>query len=194
LRIAYWVNFITAGEPVDLLSQVHNTKDVKFVVDWMNRTAMETGEKQIKMPINISGEVVWAFYFYLIENGYKTFTLDTSSVNGTQRFVILDEVGSKQLSPQLTGWGYRLAKLDHSGWWVPEHGYVSWLDWMVYAWKRQPPNPVGLTPLYVYFKPLEIPTPTPKVAGISPVDGRTPAAESPEPAHSATYKGPAIHP
>jgi hypothetical protein len=193
---------MTPGEPVDLLSQVHNTKDVKFVVDWMNRVSMETGEKPMHMPISIAGDVVWAFYFYLIENGYKTFTLDTKSVNGSQRFVILDDPSNKELELKLMGWGYRQAKLDHSGWWVPEHGFVSWIDWIVYAWERRPPNPVGLTPLYVYFRPLEVPMPGPPPVVTLPVGGdRTTSSVSfvspggnPDATPHHVFKGPQIHP
>lgn len=166
LRIGYFVNYVTAGEPQDLLSQVHNTKDVKYVVDWMNRTAMETGDKQKGLPITISGDVVWAFYFYLIEYGYKNFTLDTNNLDGRQRFVILDEKVGREFEGKLQGLGYRLTKLDHSGWWVPEHGPVTWLNWVGYAWNRKPPNPVGLTPLYVFYKPLELKTTVPAAVAV----------------------------
>ena len=55
---------------------------------------------------------------------------------------------------------------------VPEHGAVTWWNWVQYAWNRRPPNPVGLTPLFFYFKPLETPSPKPFVAPPAVVDDK----------------------
>ncbi len=175
-RLAYFVTFMTAGEPSDLLSQVHNTKDVQFVVEWMKRTAMETGERTEGLPIAILGTPTWAFYFYLIEGGFKRFILDAGGLNGSQRFVITDEPNEKTVGPKLAGMGYRVAKMNHSGWWVPEHNNVGWLDWVHYALTRKPTGNVGLTPMFVFYKPLETP------AAVAPLPERPNLAnKKPEP-------------
>ncbi len=156
-RIAYLVTFLKAGEPTDLLSQVHNTKDVNFVMDWMKRISFETGDRTEGISLAIVGQPVWAFYFHLIDGGYKKFVLDAKSIDGTQRFAIVDEKTKAEIDDKMQAWGYRLTKLNHSGWWVPEHGTVTWADWFAYAWSRRPATPTGITPMFVYFKPLEVP-------------------------------------
>ena len=152
-RIAYLTTFVTAGTPNDLLSQVHNTKDVKFVVDWIERVSYETGERPEGIPFAVVGTPVWAFYFHFIERGFKRFVLDTNGLDGTQRFVVLDENAKKEKGEWLEQNGYKMAKFVHSGWWVPEHGKMTWAGWLSYAITHRPPTPVGTTSMWVYYKP-----------------------------------------
>jgi len=154
LRLNYYVNHVAGGEPGEMLSQVHNHKDVKFVVDWMNRTALETGERPEQLPIAIFGSTHWAFYFYLIENGYKRFTFNLNDLNGAHRFVITDEQSNKDIDEKLKGKRYFLTKLNHNGWWSPET-LKSWKDWIQYAWSHKRPGIATTTPLFVYYKPRE---------------------------------------
>lgn len=151
-RIGYITTYITAGTPNDLLSQVHNTKDVKFVVDWIERVSYETGDRPEGISFAVVGTPVWAFYFHFIERGFKRFVLDTKSLDGTQRFVVLDENAKKEKGEWLEQSGYRVAKFVHSGWWVPEHGNMTWGSWLSYAISHRPPTTTGTTSMWVYYK------------------------------------------
>ncbi len=151
-RIGYIATFITAGTPNDLLSQVHNTKDVKFVVDWIERVSYETGDRPEGISFAVVGTPVWAFYFHFIERGFKKFVLDTKSLDGSQRFVVLDENAKKEKGDSLEKMGYRVAKFTHSGWWVPEHGKMTWSNWLSYATSHRPPTTTGTTSMWVYSK------------------------------------------
>jgi uncharacterized protein (TIGR03663 family) len=152
-RIAYLTTFVTAGTPNDLFSQVHNTKDVKFVMDWIERVSYETGERPEGISFAVVGAPVWAFYFHFIERGFKRFALDTKSLDGTQRFVVLDEPAKKEKGDWLEQNGYKVAKFIHSGWWVPEHGKMTWGGWLSYAVTHRPPTTTGTTFMWVYHKP-----------------------------------------
>lgn len=160
LRLNYLVTFLRAGEPTDLLSQVHNSRDVRFVMSWIHRVSMETGEKPVSIPIAFVGQPVWAFYFHLIEGGYKKFVLSEEQLDGSHRFAVVDEATHKRVREKMEKLGYTVTKLDHSGWWVPEDDRVGWGDWLSYAWSRQPSTATGITPMFVYhraFVPGKIP-------------------------------------
>lgn len=151
-RIAYITTYVTAGTPNDLFSQVHNTKDVRFIVDWIERVSYETGDRPEGISFAVVGTPVWAFYFHFIERGFKRFVLDTKSLDGTQRFVVLDEAAKKEKGEWLEQKGYKMSKFVHSGWWVPEHGKMSWESWLSYATSHRAPTSTGNTTMFVYYK------------------------------------------
>lgn len=151
-RIAVWVTHITDGEPRDILSQVHNSRDVQQVIEWIKRTSYETGEKD-KIPIATIGETTWAFYFYLLADEFHNFKFDKGALDGKERFVIGDEGNFKELEKPLTEKGYRVSKLILNGWYTPEDFNPTWVDWITYAWRRSATN-IGTRPMFVFYKPL----------------------------------------
>ncbi len=152
VRLTYLVNFVKAGEPSDLLSQVHNHRDVKSVLEWMKRDAFEHGDKG-EMPIALLGGVTWAFYFHLLEGGYKRYVLAAPSLTGKERFILTDDKLEKPVVDKLMAAGYAERKYTHAGWWVPEHNTLTWADWLDYAIYRRPKGSPGTTPLVVYYHP-----------------------------------------
>jgi hypothetical protein len=153
LRLAILVNHIDDGEPHELFSQVHNHRDVKFVMNWIHETSLKTGEKHENIPFALVGEPTWAFYFYLLEGGYKKFKLDPNALDGTERFIISDERILAQRDQELIQKGYKKTQLIHSGWWVPQDSKMEWLDWLNYMWTHYTTK-TGTRPLIVYYKPL----------------------------------------
>ncbi len=173
-RLAYFVSHVTAGKPTDLLSQVHNSEDVNRVLNWMQREAFESGEKNEGLTIALAGNVTWAFYFKFIEFGFKKFVLDAKQVTGNERFIVSDEENSKALSAKLEPLGYQKIQYTHSGWWVPEHSKVGWGDWVEYALFRKPTGAVGTTKMFVFHKPAVHPTLAPVPAsspGVTTITG-----------------------
>ena len=150
-RIAIWVNHITDGEPSDVLSQVHNSRDVTEVLDWMKRTSYQTGEKPDKMGVAVLGETTWAFYFYLLAGGYHNFKFDQASLNGQEMFVVADEGLFKTMEEPMKGKGYRVSKLVLNGWYTPEDFNPTWVHWFQYAWNRRAIN-TGTRPMFVFYR------------------------------------------
>lgn len=152
-RIAVWTTHITDGEPRDVLSQVHNSRDVQRVLEWITRVSYETGEKPDRISVAAIGETTWAFYFYLLSAGFHNFKFDQNTLDGSERFVIGDESNFKALEKPLAEKGYKLSKLFLNGWYTPEDSNPTWVDWASYAWNRNGIN-IGTRPMFVFYKPL----------------------------------------
>ena len=150
-RLAVYINHVTDGQPTDALSQVHNHRDVKKVVDWMLEEAYRSGGKPESLQYALLGEPTWAFYFYVLNLNMRNHKLSADAMDGKERFVIGDEDVVKPLSEGLIGKGYRRVELLHNGWYVPSDTKMSWGDWLYYFWRRQNPN-VGTRKLIVFFK------------------------------------------
>lgn len=159
-RLSYVVAYAKAGEPSDLLSQVHNHKDVDKVLSWIQREAFESGEKNEGISLALFGGVTWAFYFRLIEFKFKKFILEPKYLTGKERFILCDETNAKQLSDRLLKEGFEKRQYTHAGWWVPEHGKVTLGDWIQYALFRTPPFAPGTSQLYVFHKPWSAASPS----------------------------------
>lgn len=156
IRLAHRVNFVTESTPGDLLSQIHNTKDVLRVVDWMNRAAIENHELPRETRVGLIGEPTWGFYFYFIKYGFRNYVGTYENLKGDERFVIIGEDQLLKREAEMVAKNYQVTKLHSRGWWVPEHHKVSWGDWIAYAWTRQPrKEQIALTPMYVFYKPKE---------------------------------------
>ncbi len=148
---SYVVNFVTAGKPCDLLSQVHNSRDVNQVVNWMNEEAVRRGNHE-NLSVALLGEPTWAFYFHFIVNGYKNFKLDKKNMDGKEVFVIADRKERDALAADLQSKGYQESEQTHAGWWVPEHVQATWRDFGNYAWTHCGRNP-GTSSFFVFYHP-----------------------------------------
>jgi uncharacterized protein (TIGR03663 family) len=152
-HLSYTVMRTTAGEARDLLSQVHNSRDVTETMKWIEKVGAEKNLTPATIPLAVVGKPVWAFYFYLISGSYMNFKITTNDLNGSQLFVILGNDEHKSHGPKLVEQGYQLKNLSNEGWWVPEYTTMGWVDWMKYALLRKPPDgTTGGTPMYVYYK------------------------------------------
>ncbi len=153
-RLAYFVSYVTAGEPMDLLSQMHTHRNVKDVVDWIHRYSVETGQQPNKMRIGLFGKIpTWSFVFYLVSGRYQNVVFEPSEINGTESFILTNDELSKQLGPSLRKRGYQVTELINAGAWVPEKTPMSWGKWFDYAIHRVADGRYMGEPLFVYHRP-----------------------------------------
>jgi len=153
-RLAYFVSFVTAGEPVDMLSQVHTHRNVKDVVEWINRYSTETGQPPLKMRLALLGKTpTWSFLFYLVTARYQNVVFEANEIKGNESFIITDDENSRQLGPSLRKRGYAVSELISTGVWVPEKTGMTFGQWVDYALHRVADGRYSGEALFVYYRP-----------------------------------------
>ncbi len=153
MRLAYFVSYVTAGEPVDLLSQVHTHRNVKDVMEWLHRYSIETGQQPNKIRVGLFGKMpTWSFLFYLVSGRYQNVVFEPNEINGKESFLIMNDDFSKQLGTTLRKRGYEVTELINAGTWVPEKN-LSWSKWVDYAIHRVASGSYTGEALYVYHRP-----------------------------------------
>ncbi len=154
IRLAYFVNFITAGEPVDLLTQMHTHRNVKDVMEWIHRSSVEAGLQPNKFRVGLFGGMpTWSFLFYLITQRYQDVVFEPTELSGKERFIIANNEISKRIGPGLRKKGYLVTELINAGAWLPQNSAMTFTKWVSYALNRVADGNYVGEPMFVYHLP-----------------------------------------
>ncbi len=153
-RLAYYLSFVTAGEPFDLLSEAQTHRNVKEVVEWIKRYSIEKGLPNRSIRIGLLGKVpTWSYLFYLVTDRFQNVVLTPNELNGSESFVIANEENARKVGPALSKKGYRISELTNRSTWVAERTAMNFAQWFDFSETRVSDGQYTGEPMFVYYRP-----------------------------------------
>jgi uncharacterized protein (TIGR03663 family) len=149
---SFLVNARHAVDPRELIVSTQSSADVKRVADRVVALAArvrKTGREPILGVDAADGATFpWAWYFREEPVSYLDYRTQPPPANADA--LILTEASATRLAPTLAGYDAR--RFRFRVWWVRDYGAQSpgaWTRWML---SREPWNPTGGMPAYVYLR------------------------------------------
>jgi uncharacterized protein (TIGR03663 family) len=147
---SYLVNARHSSDPREFLVSTQTSTDVSDEARRVLALAERRGGR-LKVTIDAAEGATfpWAWYFRHLDVGY----LDLSAA-GTppveSDVIVLTQASMTRLAPTLTGYDGR--KIRFRVWWVRDYGGMSPARWARWFWSREPWNPTGGMPEWVYVR------------------------------------------
>jgi uncharacterized protein (TIGR03663 family) len=148
---SFQANALHSADPRELLVSTQSSQQVLGVRDEVRATARRYGD-DFSMTIDSADGATfpWAWYFRDLPGvGY----VDESRAAGVPQgdVLLLTEVSRTRLRPLLQGYDGR--RFDFRIWWVKDYaGAFSAGNWVRWATRREPWNPTGGLPEWIYVK------------------------------------------
>jgi uncharacterized protein (TIGR03663 family) len=148
LYASWLVNVTHRADPRELLVATQSSEDVKVVADEVLALAQRRPALRVTIDSAEGATFPWAWYFRKLNVGY----LDLTTVDEPPRtdVLILTQGSQVRLAPKLTGFDGR--RFRFRVWWVRDYGAQSPIDWLRWFVLREPWNPTGGMPEWVYVR------------------------------------------
>ena len=145
---SFLVNAVNRADPRELLVSTQSAEEVKDVADQVVARA-ERGPTTITVDASEGATFPWAWYFRDLGASYVE--LGQSGTPPDSDVLILTQAARDRLQSQLTG--YESLEFPFRVWWVRDGSAMSPAAWWRWFTKREPWNPTGGMPLWLYEKP-----------------------------------------
>ena len=149
---SWWANAENGADPRELLVTTQSSEEVKVVRDEVEavaaRAEREGRDARVLVDSAEGATFPWAWYFRDLDAGYLD--LSEGTLPGDSDVVILTDGSRERLRGQLAG--YEGRRFPFRVWWVRDYGEMSpraWWDWFA---QREPWNPTGGMPEWLYVR------------------------------------------
>jgi uncharacterized protein (TIGR03663 family) len=145
---SFLVNAEHGADPRELLVSTQSSTDVKQVAGEVLGLAQRRPTLKVTIDSAEGATFPWAWYFRHLDVGY----LDLSSTGEVPQtdVLILTQASRNRLAPTLTGFDGR--QFRFRVWWVRDYGAQSPAAWWRWLTTREPWNPTGGMPEWVYVR------------------------------------------
>jgi uncharacterized protein (TIGR03663 family) len=150
---ASWqANVENGADPREFLVATQSAEDVKGVRDEVRgvaaRAQREGRDAHILIDSAQGATFPWAWYFRDLDAGYLDLT--TAGIPSDTDVAILTEGSRNRLEDQLAG--YEGRRFQFRVWWVRDYGEMSLGGWWRWFTRREPWNPTGGLPEWLYVR------------------------------------------
>jgi uncharacterized protein (TIGR03663 family) len=138
------------GDPREFLVSAQSSEQTKRIADDLVARA-ERSDRPYRITIDAAEGATypWAWYLRDLDVNYQD--LSTTGTPPPSDALILTQTSHGRLAPVLTG--YQTREFPFRVWWVPEYGEASLGDWARWFTDREPWNPTGGMPEWLYLAP-----------------------------------------
>ncbi len=144
------VNAVHPADPREFLVSTQSSTDVADQAREIAALAKRRhGDLKITIDAAEGATFPWAWYFRDLDVGY----LDMSTTGAPpvdSDVIVLTQASNTRLQPTLTGYDGR--EIHFRVWWVRDYGAMSAGNWWRWLSKREPWNPTGGMPEWVYVR------------------------------------------
>jgi uncharacterized protein (TIGR03663 family) len=149
---SWWANVENGADPREFLVATQSSEQVKGVRDEVvavaERARRQGREARILVDSAQGATFPWAWYFRDLDAGYLDLT--SADLPSDTDVAILTEGSRARLARELAGYDGR--RFPFRVWWVRDYGAMSirgWWDWFT---RREPWNPTGELPEWLYVR------------------------------------------
>jgi uncharacterized protein (TIGR03663 family) len=149
---SWWANAENGADPREFLVATQSAEAVKGVRDEVvaiaERARRQGREARILVDSAQGATFPWAWYFRDLDAGYLDLT--SGNIPSDTDVAIVTEGSRARLAGELAGYDGR--RFPFRVWWVRDYGAMSvggWWDWFV---RREPWNPTGGLPEWLYVR------------------------------------------
>jgi uncharacterized protein (TIGR03663 family) len=136
------------ADPREFLVSTQSSEQVKRVADQVEAMARRNPKLTITVDAAEGATFPWAWYFRDLNAGYLD--LNTAEAPPDSDVLIMTEASQQRLAPQLAGYTGR--RFPFRVWWVREYDEQSAGNWLRWFAEREPWNPTGGMPEYLYVR------------------------------------------
>jgi uncharacterized protein (TIGR03663 family) len=149
---SFWVNAEHGADPREFLVSTQSSNQVLGVRDQVRavaaRAQREGRDVHILVDAAEGATFPWAWYFRDLPVGYLD--LSRADLPSDTDVAIVTESGRRRVRAQLAGYDSR--RFPFRVWWVREYGAMSVDNWWRWFTRREPWNPTGGLPEWLYVR------------------------------------------
>jgi hypothetical protein len=149
---SFWVNAEHGADPREFLVSTQSSNQVRGVRDEVRgivaRARREGRDVHILVDAAEGATFPWAWYFRDLPVGYLD--LSQAALPSDTDVVVLTQSGRERVRRQLAG--YEGRRFPFRVWWVRDYGAMSPAKWWRWFTRRQPWNPTGGLPEWLYVR------------------------------------------
>jgi len=145
---SWWVNAEHRADPVEFLVSTQSSEDVPRVVRDVRALAKRRPELKVSIDASEGATFPWAWYFRDLDADYPE--LAAASVAPQSDVLVMTQASRDRLQVALPG--YRQRELRFRVWWVREYDEMSVGNWWRWYTRREPWNPTGGMPEWVFVR------------------------------------------
>jgi uncharacterized protein (TIGR03663 family) len=144
---SYLVNAVHRTDPRELLVSTQTSEEVKRVADEVVARA-DSQPTSITVDSSEGATYPWAWYFRHLPVGYLELGAGSTAPAPDSDVLILTAAARDRLAAQLTG--YEAREFPFRVWWLRDYDAMSLSAWWRWFTKREPWNPTGGMPEWLY--------------------------------------------
>jgi uncharacterized protein (TIGR03663 family) len=149
---SFWVNAEHGADPREFLVSTQSSNQVRGVRDQVRgivaRAQREGRDVHILVDAAEGATFPWAWYFRDLPVGYLD--LSQAALPSDTDVVVLTQSGRERVRRQLAG--YEGRRFPFRVWWVRDYGAMSPANWWRWFTRREPWNPTGGLPEWLYVR------------------------------------------